>query len=438
MQQPQANAMPSARRRSPAVRVRKGHAGLPPWPNKPELEQAEIGALLHMAVEINRLVSPQDPTKGPIKHVEKQALAVEIALFWQQSVDGLRPNTEPPDTLSPSQKSAQAAAAGWVAAAGPPAAGAPAAVVANAGGGALPGIMQGIITQGNAAMPSIGKVLRTIARLQCWFFTFFLWAIALYTLIEMYLASSEPQPDYHNMGGVEAWNFLMKNSQHQTGLYWVKVLPKLCIAWNMGAFQGFTTQAFPCRMLFLSASIFCDCGWGVLQWIELPVLCFFACALITAQLQAAGMFTLYVVKYLFWSWGGKEVGRWLLYELVCFYLLSFLIWNKILGAMYKSCQMSFKSFEDIKIAKDFFGSESIVLSDGTIDPNPNHPLRKLTQQIKRTPINHLWGLLGLPAPSGGVNHSEIEQLWRAHNDNTTRVIFAYALSILVCIRQCFA
>jgi hypothetical protein len=98
--------------------------------------------------------------------------------------------------------------------------------------------------------------------------------------------------------------------------------------------------------------------------------------------------------------------------------------------------MSFKSFEDIKIAKDFFVAESIVLSDDTIDPNPNHPLRKLT--YKRTAINQLWGLLGLPEKSGGVNNTEIEELWRAHHDNTTRVIFAYALSILMCIRQCFA
>ena len=409
-----------ARQRSPAASVRKGHAGLPTWPNRPEIQQAELGALLHMAVEINRLVSPQDPTKGPIKHSAKQALAVEIALFWHASVDGFRPSTEPPDTLSPSQKSAQAAAAaggvaaGGVAAGGAPAAGAPAAGVAPA-----------------AVMPSIGRVLITIAK----FVSFILWAIALYILGEMYFESSEKQPDYKNMGAFEAWNLVMKNSQHPTGLYWVKVLPKLCIAWKMGALQGFTTQAFPCRMLFLSASIFCDREWEVLQWIELPVLCFFACALITAQLQGPGMFTLYVVKYLFWSLGGKEVGLWLLYEFVCFYLLSFLISNKILGAMYKSCQMSFKSFEDIKIAKDFFGSEPIVLSDDTIDPNPNHPLRKLT--YKRTAINHLWGLLGLPERHDSVTSLETEELWRAHNSNTTRVIVTYALSILMYIRQCF-
>jgi hypothetical protein len=86
------------------------------------------------------------------------------------------------------------------------------------------------------------------------------------------------------MGLLEAWSLVLKGSQHKNGLYWVKVLPKLGIAWFMGAFRGFVTIPFACRMVYLFATVFRNHGWEkILPWIELPVLCFFACSLISAQ-----------------------------------------------------------------------------------------------------------------------------------------------------------
>ena len=50
MQQPQANAMPSARRRSPAARAL---LPLPSWPSLEELQKAAAVQIAHMAMSIN-------------------------------------------------------------------------------------------------------------------------------------------------------------------------------------------------------------------------------------------------------------------------------------------------------------------------------------------------------------------------------------------------
>jgi hypothetical protein len=212
--------------------------------------------------------------------------------------------------------------------------------------------------------------------------TGFLYSVAVYTMYEMYVEVPEVAPDYENIGFFEAWHLVLKGMQHKHGEYYVMLLPKLGIAWFLGAFQGVFTVQFPCRMLYLFTSVFREHKWyEILPWIELPVMCFFGCSLITAQTGWQRMSILYFVKWLFWRWSARTVDTWLLWEFVGISIFSSLGANKTFQAVQKSLQMFFKSFQNCKDAIDFLGSDPIVLSDdGTnviFDQDTSHPLRQL-------------------------------------------------------------
>ena len=392
-------------------RIKKPHQGLPPWPNKAEIQQADVADLFHIAVEINKLIPyTQNPAYPKINAQTKQFLAVDVTLFWERC-DGFRPHNLPPGTQSPSQLSQAAANA-------VPAPGVVLPLAPGVGPAAGPAFsLKSFYDSQVAPLFAPGSFLRSLLLQVVYVWCAFWTVMGIVVALQYNAELSQETQDNANMGFWDVMGRVWQNSQFKTCLL---IWPKLFIAYWLGMFNSPFSCAFFCRVLFIGPIVLQRHEWYDLwPWPEMFILTFFACVIISAPTSDAKLAFLYIIKFLFKY--RQPVASWLLWEAVCVFLIVKCSTSKTLLAISKFFNAFFKNCKDSQATWKF-------LSCPSFDPsNTTHAYYGIT--FTRDQFNEFAEIVGLDTGQGRVTTQNMQDLWSAHESSMSRRLVILLLQI---------